>query len=304
MTITVAIATKLRPKGLQMLLKTMQDIQAPIADVNIVVVDNDPCRSAQEVVEQIAATSRWPVNYVHESREGIPFARNAAIDVAAESEFLAFIDDDETPKHDWLVHFEQLMQKFPSIDAVTGPVDCVLPKDTPEWVRSTPIFKPPKTGPLELRSTTATSNVIIRVASIQRYGLRFDERFPLMGGSDTEFFSNLTAQGGEILFDPGARVFEHVPIERTRLRWILRRGFRGGYNPAVRSIADRAIKGRVVVFFQVLVRLLKGLLFALKSLWQGQESLLLAGIQIAAAIGSAAALVGVRFEEYKKVDGE
>jgi len=304
LTITVAIATKLRPKGLQMLLQALQDIQAPIADVNIAVIDNDPCKSAHEVVEQIAATSKWPIKYIHESREGIPFARNAAIDAAADSEFLAFIDDDETPKSDWLVHFEHLMQKYPAVDAVTGPVDCVLPKETPEWVRSAPMFKPPKTGPLERRNTAATSNVFIRVASIQRLGLRFDERFPLMGGSDTEFFSNLTAQGGQILFDPGARVFEHVPVERTSLRWILRRGYRGGYNPAVRQIADRAIRGRVFGLIQVVLRVCRGFLFAIKSLWQGSEAGLLAGIQFTAAIGTAAAIFGIRFEEYKTVDGE
>jgi glycosyltransferase involved in cell wall biosynthesis len=72
--------------------------------VLLVVVDNNPAGSARLNAAQFCAEAPFPVYYVHEPVRGIAGARNAALDNALElgSDWIAFIDDDETTDADWL----------------------------------------------------------------------------------------------------------------------------------------------------------------------------------------------------------
>src|SRR3712207_5378192 len=91
--VTVAIPTYRRPDRLRRLVPLVLDqAREGSADgrylVDVLVVDNDPEGSGA------AAASGHPVRYVAEPTPGIAAARNRAIDEAAGSRLLAFIDDD------------------------------------------------------------------------------------------------------------------------------------------------------------------------------------------------------------------
>ena len=91
---SVCIATYRRPDGLARLLQSIEDqVIVDDCEVEIVVVDNDP-GSAEDVVSQFAANSRFPVRYLTQSEPNISITRNVAV-ASALGEFIWFIDDDE-----------------------------------------------------------------------------------------------------------------------------------------------------------------------------------------------------------------
>src|SRR3954469_14412206 len=76
--------------------------QSPSFSFEVVVVDNDSDRFAEEIVQShaplIAATE---VRYIIEPRTGSSHARNAAI-ATARAEVIAWLDDDVDPQPGWL----------------------------------------------------------------------------------------------------------------------------------------------------------------------------------------------------------
>ena len=71
--------------------------------LRIIVVDNSVDRNAFGSVQALQG-SHAPIAYVHEPRPGIPIARNAALIAAIDlqSDWIAFIDDDEVAPRRWL----------------------------------------------------------------------------------------------------------------------------------------------------------------------------------------------------------
>jgi hypothetical protein len=59
-------------------------------------------------------------------------------------------------------------------------------------------------------------------------GLRFDERHPLSGGSDSYFFRRVREMGYRMIWADQALVTEWVPKSRATLNWLAMRHFRSG----------------------------------------------------------------------------
>ena len=110
MKITIAVCTAKRPVMLASCLDSLMSLTIP-EDVrlDILVVENDsePCN--RSVVERYRN-----VRYAHEPRIGIPIARNRALSEAGESDYLLFIDDDETADGNLLVAYREAMAEFPA----------------------------------------------------------------------------------------------------------------------------------------------------------------------------------------------
>ena len=104
--VDVCIITYNRLESLRHLLEGLDALvfnKKPKPCLNIIVIDNDPKGSARQVVHTFALKCVWPVHYYIESNRGIPQARNRAIKEArSDTNFIAFIDDDEIPAPQWL----------------------------------------------------------------------------------------------------------------------------------------------------------------------------------------------------------
>src|SRR6266567_7084151 len=102
--IAVCVCTYKRPDYLKRLLTelTSQDTGG-LFTYSIVIVDNDQSESARAVVSDFAAALPVPIKYCVEPRQNIALARNKAIENAS-GDFIACIDDDEFPQHDWLLN--------------------------------------------------------------------------------------------------------------------------------------------------------------------------------------------------------
>lgn len=79
-------------------------LASPDLDLHIIVVDNEPEPNNVAVVVGVACSSPIEMRYVHTPKRGIAAARNAALDAAIGicADWIAFIDDDEVVKPDWI----------------------------------------------------------------------------------------------------------------------------------------------------------------------------------------------------------
>src|SRR5438477_6014233 len=119
--ISVCICTYRRPHLLEELLRALnaQDTEGRFT-FSAVVADNDAAGSAREAVERVAAQVAFPIRYFVESQQNIALARNLTLAHSC-GEFVAFIDDDECPRPDWLRELFDICEKL-AVAGVLGPV--------------------------------------------------------------------------------------------------------------------------------------------------------------------------------------
>jgi hypothetical protein len=63
--------------------------------------------------------------------------------------------------------------------------------------------------------------------------VRFDDRYALIGGDDTQFTRRLHAAGARLVWANDAIVVDQVPEERATARWLVRRHRRTGMTTAL-----------------------------------------------------------------------
>lgn len=195
-----------------------------VADAHVLVVDNDPGRSAESVVVSFADQS---VVYAHEPKPGIATARNRALSVSAATDLLVFIDDDEIPAADWLRNLLTTYNEYESV-GVVGNVLREYEVEPDPWILAGRYFDrdPIETG---VRVHAAgTGNLLLDLNQVRRYDVWFDPIFGLSGGSDTLFTSQLVRAGGELVWCADAPVYEQIPASRLSRRWVVTRAFRIG----------------------------------------------------------------------------
>lgn len=241
--VTVAVCTFRRPQELQ---RTLQGLWAQRGltgtAVTVVVVDNDSQASARPVVESALPPSPWTLRYVVEPRPGVASARNRCLR-EAQTELIAFIDDDEVPEPFWLAALLETKKNTGS-DAVFGPVISRFGTSSPSWMSGSTAHKRPnhRTGRVIGWEHARTGNVLLGRSLVRLAGGEFDNRFSTTGGEDSLFFARAAFAGAKLIWCEEAVVNEDVPASRMRLTWVLRRSFRGGQTwVRIRSNFTRAI---------------------------------------------------------------
>jgi glycosyltransferase involved in cell wall biosynthesis len=231
--VSVCVATCGRPIGLGNLLGALEVLEIPAgATLQVVVIDNDPGGSAKAVCDEGVERHAYPLRYAVEKRRGIPFARNAALAVAlSDSDFITFIDDDETPEPSWLAELLRV-QDYYKADVVTGPCLPRYVEPPPRWIVEGAFHERPRHPTGMLRHVAFTHNALVRAAVFESLDRHFDESMALNGGDDEEFFARVFAAGFQITWADNAIVHESVPASRLAVRWILQRGFRVGTSSA------------------------------------------------------------------------
>ncbi|WP_296479167.1 glycosyltransferase [Roseinatronobacter sp.] len=202
--------------------------------LRLVVADNDDAPSAKGRV--LHSGAEMPIIYVHAPARNISIARNACLE-AAQGEFVAFLDDDETAPPDWIATLWSCLQDS-GADAVFGPARAVYPPDAPDWITRNDFLSnlpQQRGGAVE---TGHTCNVLMRKPE-----LRFREDLGRSGGEDTDFFFRLGRKGFRFAICEQAIVHEVVDPRRLRLRWLADRRFAEG-----RHYGATAPHGRMSLF--------------------------------------------------------
>jgi len=219
----IAVATYKRPDLLCDLLSSLE--ASTNQEFRVVIVDNDPSRSAREV----ALGSPLRIEYVVEPTPGIAAARNAALDRIAESDdFILFVDDDERVDPIWLDALLRV-QTNEQADVIAGPVISVFAPNAPSWILKGGFIQRARFATGDSVLSPATNNTLVRVEYLRSLGMpHFSESFSMTGGSDTEYFRRLRAAGAKMVWCNEALVYEDVPPNRATFAWIWRRGIREG----------------------------------------------------------------------------
>ncbi len=305
-TVAICIATYKRPRGLERLLRSLFELQLqehPDAAIQIIVVDNDKFRTAEEVANQSRVLSPWPLIYDVEPKRGISHARNRLVNLAKRNQFVAFIDDDEIAHPLWLDELLSAHDRF-GAQIVTGPVIPRFESDPPNWILKGRFFERKQYRDGQWIECTGTGNVLIATSEFEDRANPFDPRLALSGGSDTLFFLRLTRRGTRIAFTTKAIVEELVPASRTSVAWLCKRAYRAGntYNICKHILEDsktwipiRGLKG--------FARITVGAIGLFAALPLGRIAFVKALTGMSKGAGGLAGILGKKYLEYEKIHG-
>ncbi len=228
--ISVCICTFKRPALLRQLLELLQKQRTDrLFTYSVVVADNDPAQSAQQLVAELSSTSSVGVTYCSESQQNIALARNKALQYA-DGDFIAFIDDDEFPVEDWLCNLFKTCAAF-RVDGVLGPVKPSFESDPPKWVKKGRFFDRPTfdTGYKMDWDEARTGNVLFKRDILKSVDIPFRSEFAT-AGEDVDFFRRMMEKGHTFIWCNEAVAYEVVPASRCTRSYLLKRALLRGSN--------------------------------------------------------------------------
>lgn len=259
MTVAICICTYNRPDLLARLLGVLRNIQTgtlKYEDVAILVVDNGPDRRVAAVCDRLQDQLPVRLVLIEERRRGISFARNRAVDEALRSgfDFVAFIDDDDTPERDWL---EKLIQKQRETraDIVCGAIPAAVDPRWPDWLKNSPLFEPSgaKTETkFGVPQGIGSGNVLMDgrlLARLKSVGPVFSPEFALIGGSDTEFYIRAKRSGAKIVKAENSIIHRHYSAPRLTFKGLMVYALhKGNYSAHILRVhgTPEQIRGRLL----------------------------------------------------------
>jgi len=234
--VTLGVLTFKRPEGIDKLLRVMRNQHRDPARpwrLSIVVVDNDAGGSSRDTVMAHADHPEYDLHYVIEPQQGIPIARNRAMDSApATTELFCFLDDDEWPVDGWLDSMLRT-RAATGADCVYGPIEPVFEGPVDDWLRRSKLYDRKRYREGEKLNFAASNNVMFDLARFRALELRFDARMRFTGGSDYLFFNQAFRRGIRIHWSSEALVYDMFPVNRLTMKWQRQRQYRLGNTFAV-----------------------------------------------------------------------
>ncbi|MEM9999260.1 MAG: glycosyltransferase [Pseudomonadota bacterium] len=310
LTVFVVVLTYQRPALLARTLSHFDQLAHPDgAKLIFCVVDNDAEGSARNVTEAHGSLN-GALLYRRAEPRAIPIARNRAIDEAhaAHADALCFIDDDEYPDREWLVHLVRCWRET-GADLVGGPVKVTPPpKEMAVWpaainrgLAARADRKNDKAAAAAEQGrpvTVVTNNWLCDLHWQKQTGLRFDETMLVSGGSDAVFFRAASAAGATSAWCNEAVVFETITDDRLTLSYQFRRS---AYQSMTNFHTKHAVLTPYIVLAAVgtsLIRLFVGFAIMVAPVY-GLASLVIGVRSIGWAAGRIGALFGMKSELYK-----
>ncbi len=242
--ITAAICSFNRAERLPALIASLRQQKCRIP-FNILVIDNNSTDNTQQILSELAQQPGPALRYVKETRQGIPFARNRAIDECLQQDFMFFMDDDELPVQgtldaaiDALTNdnaecaggrvenvFNDGKKPIWLTDDLLGFLAEIDHGDKPFWITntSTPVW---------------TANVAYRMEIFRRNEtLRFDSRYNRLGkgiggGSDLVLFKECLSHNISIRYRPDMVVQHRVEDWRLTRKYFLKLHYLSGRRTA------------------------------------------------------------------------
>jgi len=301
--LAIGICAYKRPGMLHHCLNSLNDMDRPQdVELSIIIADNDRAASSKSTVEESRSKIDINLYYQIEPGRGIPYARNNVLKQAKELGVteLAFIDDDEYVKKDWLVNFWNYYINSEA-DVVRGLVKTVYPPDTPKWIIKGEFYQRSNHPTGTVFHSSNTGNVLFNYKKlISEWKLDFDETYGTRGGSDTDFFKRANANGALINWVSNAVVYETLTEERFRLGFLLRRKFRTRNHD--KTLTHLTLKKWINIFIRSVYIILKGIILLPLNSMLGKHRLVLSLVHIVSGVAKLLGLfkINVKWEEYKK----
>ena len=241
--VTVAVCSRNRGPALQRAVESILGDDAvvgvdPSIAVDVLVVDNGSTDDTAERMRRLAASDSR-VRYVLEPIAGISTARNRALR-ETQSDVVIFVDDDETVCPGFVAAHLAVYAAQPTCSAVGGAMDLYFDSGQPRWVSLALMglysSYPVPEGALHRVAADELlpfgGNLSLCIADAQACG-GFSTTLgrvgkSLISGEETALLEAMRASGHEIWVTGAARIRHHIPPERARVMWVLRRTFAQG----------------------------------------------------------------------------
>ncbi|GGD76832.1 glycosyltransferase [Lacimicrobium alkaliphilum] len=304
----IGIPTFKRPKGLERLLNTIENLEIP-SDicVSILVADNDGDQGAGlTIVEKLSEKFPFRLFGVPVTERGISQVRNKILHTAFEQEnadFLAMLDDDETVDSKWLVELVRIHFDTKA-DVVGGAVLPEFSSEPPSWTSGLPIFwrNRPPSGPVDL--IHGTGAILLSRRFWDAYAKpTFDVKFGLTGGGDKEFFTRLKGLGATFAYASEAISYEFYDLSRVTIDWARKREYRIG-STDIRIMKKHGLSS--VKIFNELAKFFAALVYYLVRyclLYANKNIRIHSSLKIYRQLGKVNALFGTPYEEYRNIKG-
>lgn len=238
----VCICTRRRPRLLARVLAALGRAELggellPTGSVGIVVVDNSPDGQARAACERAAAPGLLPapLRFVEEPEEGLSLARNRAVAEALAwgAGRVAFLDDDDEPRPDWLRHLVEAHEAS-GAELVFGAWALSPELRLPRHLARLRYFRPVRLDNVNafgLPGWAGTYNVLLGRRLLEAMAARgpvFRPEFAAAGGEDTDLFVRARRAGFRHAAAPDSVVLRTWEPHRLTLGGVLRRAFMHG----------------------------------------------------------------------------
>ncbi len=300
--IVIAIPTYKRPEMLKKLLLSIKNCtidKSIIGDIQIIVVDNDIEKSAENTVSSFLFENKNITNLIYHNftEKGLSNVRNEMLRKAFEfnPDFIVFIDDDEYVSTEWLNELVITIINN-NADLARGPVFADIPKETSSFISC---WFSRENHPENYKLHTLSSgNLIMRRTSIQKFGIWFDMRFNKTGSEDSFFGIQLLKKDAQIFWAAKAIAYENIPDNRAKLDWLIKRNYRVAgtftYILKVEKEYFKLVKKTIISFIYIFLGFFASILILLpirKKYW---------GIlKLSEGLGGIAGLGNKIYSEYK-----
>jgi glycosyltransferase involved in cell wall biosynthesis len=228
--IAICIPTYKRPLMLKRLLFSIIECnlnKSLLKDIDIIIVDNDADKTAEIAVNELKKRfyGSYKTHYINYPVKGFSNVRNELLKYAflLNPDFLIFIDDDEYVTKEWLNELVKTII-INDADAARGPVLALLNETIPDYISCW--FKRESYPDNFKLNTLTTGNLIIKLSSLKKYNVWFDDRFNIIGSEDSYFGIQIFKKNAKIFWAASATVYEPIPETRANIKWLLKRTYR------------------------------------------------------------------------------
>ena len=228
--LALVVCTYNRAADLDRVLGFIGDQHAPGVRWSVLVVDNNSTDGTAAVVAAHAAAGRVPgLRRVVETTQGLTPARRRGVS-ETDADWVAFVDDDNLLRPDWVAEVAAAVREHPSAGAVGGRV-------LPSWAEPPPPYLPSFGWALAMQDHGPSprevdglvgAGLVVRRAALEATGWldrplladRVGTR--LVSGGDVEIGQRLRAAGFPLRYHPACVLDHRVPPERTGRPYVLR----------------------------------------------------------------------------------
>jgi glycosyltransferase involved in cell wall biosynthesis len=234
--ITVAICTWNRANLLNQTLSRMSSVHIPNGVIwELLVVNNNSTDHTESVLTSYA--DKLPLRRVFEATPGLSHARNHAVR-EAQGDLIIWTDDDVLVGLDWLAAYVDAANLWPKAAFFGGPIEPWFEGEPPRWLEqiysrienafaARNLGQEPRLlaeGKFPFGANMAMrTNVQRRYLFDPRLGLRPESRIV---GEESAVFEQMTRDGLEGRWVPGAKVQHFIPKARQTIKY-LRSYYRG-----------------------------------------------------------------------------
>ncbi|WDP90759.1 MAG: glycosyltransferase family 2 protein [Desulfobacter sp.] len=233
---SIIIATYNRAAILDQTLEHFVNLDFNKSDYELIIIDNNSCDDTKHIVEKFS--SKLPIVYAFEKRQGQNFARNKAIEIA-NGELFVFTDDDITPQKNWLQEILSVTNRWTHVSIFGGRVLPVFPKESKLRITEASFsdFIFTNFNPLGCEGELCdlypvSGNCWVR-AALFKSGVHFNTTFGPKGrnrisGSEQEFFHRMIKRGEIAVFAPSVIVKHRIQMSQLKLKYLIKRAIAGG----------------------------------------------------------------------------